>query len=104
MAGDLNCNKQALKEEMAVMYFDELDEEREVAAAQLGNMADRTWADPELDVAHRGSDARICEQGKQPAQPADGAHRRALGGVAAGAGNPRVNQVRIAQRSERGRG
>ena len=38
MAGDLNCTRKALKEEMGVMYFDDIEEDREMSAAQQGNM------------------------------------------------------------------
>ena len=38
MAGDLNCTRKALKEEMGVMYFDDIEEDREMSAVQQGNM------------------------------------------------------------------
>ena len=38
MAGDLNTTKQALMEEMSTMHIDESEEERELQAAQKGNM------------------------------------------------------------------
>ena len=38
MTGDLNVTRQALKEEMGVMYFDDIEEDREMSAVQQGNM------------------------------------------------------------------
>ena len=37
MTGDLNVTRQALKEEMGVMYFDDIEEDREMSAVQQGN-------------------------------------------------------------------
>ena len=36
MCGDLNCTTEALKDEMGVMYFDEIEEDMEMSAAQRG--------------------------------------------------------------------
>ena len=34
----MNCTRKALKEEMGVMYFDDIEEDREMSAVQQGNM------------------------------------------------------------------
>ena len=38
MTGDLNVTRLALKEEMGVMYCDDIEEGREMSAVQQGNM------------------------------------------------------------------
>ena len=38
MAGDLNCTSKALKEEMGVMHFDDIEEDREMLVVGQGNM------------------------------------------------------------------
>ena len=38
MAGDLNCTKEALEEDMSIMYFDHLTEDRHTMAENKGNL------------------------------------------------------------------
>ena len=38
MTGDLNVTRQALKEEMGVMHFDDIEEDREMLVVGQGNM------------------------------------------------------------------